>query len=152
MTYGAAMAYQGFATTKEELWTMGVIQGLFSGMIEAILYNIIGDFFLPKLRTKALLIFAIFMGFLFPMSFGVPMLIKLCKSWRTAWFILGGITIFLGFLMLTTVKEPKQPKVLAQGLDEDEIQQFRRQATRVAGNEMNAEIKVRGSKVILSRS
>lgn len=99
---------------------MATLLGFFGGAVEQVHYNIVGDFFEPKYRVRAYIVFTMVTLLHYPILYLIPNLIHIVK-WRPAWQIIGGTTMGLGVLTLLTVREPSKQTIIKTDTDKEEI-------------------------------
>lgn len=128
--YGIAQLSISFVKNPRILNVISLLMGLFQALVEQIIFTINGDFFAPNVRQKAIIAFSFLTLFQFPALMQIQPLIHLL-GWRNAYAVIGGLQIFLGLLTVITIREPLKHSILAQDVDDDEIDELVRRAENI---------------------
>lgn len=81
------------------------LAGICQGFCVSLSYQIVTEFFAPKYKTKAFVLFSISKQASDSILFLTPLLIS-ATGWRMAWAICGGVGIIGGMLLVFTISEP----------------------------------------------
>ena len=79
--------------------------GATQGLVGALQYMIIPEFFETKYKIKAFFFFSMLQSLGDVATFLTPFIIDIF-GWRVTWFIIGGFCGLIGILTLFTVREP----------------------------------------------
>lgn len=86
---------------------MRFILGLFVSVVEPVAFSLMGDYFPPQVRTFANSIIGTgaYLG-----NAGGAQLVNVVNSygWRAAYYVKGGLGIFVGILAFLLIKEPRR--------------------------------------------